>query len=415
MKRFFLLILIVLVAGAWAGQLMMQDTGYVLVAFKQTTIETTLWVFLIATLIAFFIAHGLVNLFFNTHLPWDKFRNWREKRQQKAANKETLKGFLQLSQGDCLKAQNLLSQSAEKSGVPLINYLAAARAANEGGDHQNADLLLQKALKAAPEADLTIKITEAQFKVNRGQIEAALTLLLNLRRTEPRNKQILVLLKEVYAGLDDWQGLVDLLPDLKKYEALTNTQLQRIEKEACIGLLKQFKQQNTLTDENAVKHLQSLWVTLPKTVAKHNDVVAEYTQQLIEHKGFSAAETLLRETLNNSWNERLIELYGQVQLAKPRKLLDQAKAWFAAHPESLGLKLALARLSLLNQEWEEAAEYYRNTLASQETPEHLAEYARLLKHLGKPVEASEQLNRSIELLSSQLPDLPLPPPALKAT
>ncbi|EXJ10529.1 MULTISPECIES: heme biosynthesis HemY N-terminal domain-containing protein [Nitrincola] len=415
MKRFFLLVLIVLVAGAWAGQLMMQDTGYVLVAFKQTTIETTLWVFLIAGLIAFFIAHGLVNLFFNTHLPWEKFRNWREKRQQKAANKETLKGFLQLSQGDCLKAQNLLSQSAEKSGVPLINYLAAARAANEGGDHQNADLLLKKALKAAPEADVTIKITEAQFKVNRGQVEAALTLLLNLRRTEPRNKQILVLLKEVYVGLDDWQGLVDLLPDLKKYEALTNSQLQRIEKDACLGLLKQFKQQNTLTDENAVKHLQSLWVTLPKTVAKQNDVVAEYAQQLIEHKGFAAAETLLRETLNNSWSEKLIELYGQVQIAKPRKLLDQAKAWLSAHPESHGLRLALARLSLLNQEWEEAAEYYQMTLASQETPEHLAEYARLLKHLGKPLEASEQLNRSIELLSSQLPDLPLPPPALKAT
>jgi len=52
MKKLFIILLIMLVAGAWVGQLMVQDPGYVLLAYQQTTIETSLWVLLLVLVVS---------------------------------------------------------------------------------------------------------------------------------------------------------------------------------------------------------------------------------------------------------------------------------------------------------------------------------------------------------------------------
>lgn len=69
MKRFFMILLILLLAGAWLGQLMVQDPGYVLLAYRQTTIETSLWVLALMAILAFAVLHTLLNLLSRARVP----------------------------------------------------------------------------------------------------------------------------------------------------------------------------------------------------------------------------------------------------------------------------------------------------------------------------------------------------------
>ena len=167
MKKLFLLLLAILVTGALIGELMIQDSGYVLIAFKQTTIETSLWVMLIALLLLFLVCHWVLNLLTRTRLPTAKLKAWKDHRNQRISRRKTLKGLTSLSEGNWAQAQKQLAQAAERSDLPLINYLAAARAAHEQNNEQATDELLQKARSTTPEAEVTVAISQAEIARSR--------------------------------------------------------------------------------------------------------------------------------------------------------------------------------------------------------------------------------------------------------
>lgn len=418
MKRLFLLLLLVLVVGAWTGQMMVTDSGYVLLAYNNTTVETTLWVFLVGLLITFMLLHVIVNLLINSRLPTGQFRQWRALRRQQSARKKTLQGLLALSEGEWHKAQKSLTRGAEDFGLPAINYIAAARAAHENGDQAGADELLKKALKTTPEASLVVSITQAQIQVARGQLEAALANLLKLRRKQPRNKQILALLADVSARLHDWQGVADILPDLRRSKALPLDNLNRLERETLLHLLHKQKMPtaggSVPEPEQRVRHLQSIWVSMPETVSGYDEVVSEYATQLIAAGGHKPAEALLRQRLESRWSESLIPLYGLIDSPKPRKLYQQAQQWLSIHEQSPGLYIALARLAGKCQLWSEAVGFYEQSLSIDANLDTCAEFARLLQQLEQPERAMQVMNQGISNITDTLPDLPLPQPALKA-
>lgn len=416
MKRIFLLLLIALVVGAWAGQMMMTDSGYVLLAYNQTTVETTLWVFIVAIALAFIIFHVVFNLLFNLNLPTGKWRLWRSASRKRNARKKTLQGLLALSEGEWQKAQIALTRSAQDADIPLVNYIAAAKAAHENGDSSSADEMLRKALEASPDASLAISITQAQIQVSRGQLEAALANLLKLRRKQPKNKQILALLADVSSQLNDWQGVADILPALRQNEALPAKQLDNLERTTLLALLKKQRTPaagKTPEPEHQVRHLQSVWVTMPKTAANYDEVVAEYVAQLIEAKGDKPAEELLKQRLEKKWSEQLIPLYGLLQTSKPRKLYQQAQQWLSKHEQSAGLQLALARLACQCELWTEAVAFYEASVVIDPDLEVCAELARLLNQLDLPEKAARVLNKAFSEFSNHLPNLPSPKPAAK--
>ena len=65
---------------------------------------------------------------------------------------------------------------------PLINYLGAAKAAQEQGAFERRDNLLQKAYRVAPEADLAIGLTQAELEIEQHQFEHAMATLNHLRK-----------------------------------------------------------------------------------------------------------------------------------------------------------------------------------------------------------------------------------------
>lgn len=412
MKRLFVLLILVLVAGAWAGQLMIQDSGYVLLAYNQTTVETTLWVFIMALVVSFLLLHALLSLLSNLSFSTAGLQAWRRKRRQRSANHKTLRGLLALTEGDWRRAQRELTRSADDAALPLINYLAAARAANENGQADEADALLQKALHSTPKASLAVELLQAQMQISRGQLQQALSHLQRLKRQEPRNKQVTLLLLEVYQRLDHWQGLADLLPELSRLELLSKTQLQQLEEKTGLALLKQPSQPKGEDKALLGRSLQSSWKSLPAGIRHQPVVIAEYVRQLLEADADSEAESLLNEQLRKHWDEALIGLYGQIKGGKPRKRYEQVQGWLDSHGDSAAMHLALARLSMQQQDWSNADRHYTDALALEGQLEVAAEHARLLRHLGEESRAAQVLSQAIDTLGQMLPEQPLPNPAI---
>ncbi len=410
MKKLFILLLVVLAAGTWVGQLMVQDPGYVLIAFNETTVETSLWVMLVIGVLGFLLAHWLLNILTNAMMPVHRLRSWRDRRNHNVSQRKTLKGLMALSEGNWVRAQRQLGQAAERSELPLINYLAAARAAHEQGDEKAADELLQKARNSTPQAEVAVGIAQAQIQLARGQLEPCLANLLKLRKLAPKNTYVMRLLKDVYANLQDWDAIAKLLPELKKTQAVRDDALVELERQTYINLLNHSLEQLPVETDNASRHsvLDKAWQKLPRNLSGEPDLVRRYIELLISISAEPKAEQVLREMIGKQWSEQLVNLYGRIMGQDLKKQMSHAQGWLKHHPDSADLLLTLGRLSLRNQVWGQALGYFEQSFSIQPSQETLAELSRLLRHLGEADKAQDLMQQNLSVVANDLPELPQP-------
>jgi HemY protein len=413
MKKLFIILLILLVAGAWVGQLMVQDPGYVLLAYQQTTVETSLWVLLLILVIGFALLHWLFNLVHNIRLPGDRLRHWRSDRNQRLARSKTLKGLVALSEGSWWKAQRYLTQAAQRSDLPVINYIAAARAAHEQGDSKASDELLNRARQATPQAEVAIGITQAEMQLERGQLEPCLATLLHLRRQAPKHTHVLRLLKDAYLKLEDWKGLTGLLPELKRLQAMKDEELQQLELQ-CHRHQLELSLAGLPDSADAQERLRSLsrsWQAVPQPLLRNPLLINHYADLMIKIGAEVEVEKMLRDLIKRQWDEHLVRLYGRIQGEDAEKQLNIARGWLKQHSDSADLELTLGRLCMRNAHWGKAISHFERSLELRADAETFRELYRLLHHLGEDRRALEMLNRELQQLDSSLPTLPLPAPS----
>jgi len=120
---------VILLLAIWVGYLVHQDSGYVLIAYHKWSLETSLWVAIVAVILAFFLLYFILRLISHTASVCSRIQQHRQTRQDRKAKKLTDVGLCELAEGNWKKAETILTKAAKNSAAPLINYLAAARAA----------------------------------------------------------------------------------------------------------------------------------------------------------------------------------------------------------------------------------------------------------------------------------------------
>ena len=237
MRIWLLFLLITLIVGLLIGTVFNIDSGYVLMSWDVFTLETSLWFFLLILA----AASAAVYLLIRSSLliigsDW-RFNEWRRQRRSIRARRQTTRGFLALAQGQWRRAERQLRTSAEASDTPLINYLAAARAAYEQGKPDATDELLKAASQSTKGSELAVGITQVQLLQSRGQNEQALAVLLRLRQQNPKHAYVLKLLVKTYQDLEDWVALNDLLPTVKRASKIPADKLKQLEERVQLQLL----------------------------------------------------------------------------------------------------------------------------------------------------------------------------------
>lgn len=409
MRKLILLIIIALGLSLLLSYAIQLDPGYVRISFGHWLVESNLWVLLGLNITAIALLFISISFLKGSAHFGKRIRKIFGKSAQERAKEATEKGIIAFLEGNWEISKKLLTRAAKKNTTPIINYLAAAHASNELGQTKEAEVLLKKAYESTPESDFAVGIAQTRIQIQQEQFEAALATLVRLKKLQAHHPFVLRQLKVVYLKLEDWQQVIKLIPQLRKELKEDESDLKELELLAWNKLF--FQKTEEILHRNqlnsATEVLAALWKTVPDKLYSDVSLVRTYAEQLIKAGQSSESETLLRITLNKHWHTDLVSLYGIVKGANPSEQLLHAENWLKERPNNATLLLALGRISLQNELWGKALEYFEASRRLHHTKECVAELCRLKLRMKKHQEnLSPLLEELLELI--ELPKLPLP-------
>lgn len=411
MIRLLLIILIALLVGTGLSLGLAYDLGYIRISLGNYLIETNFWVGLGLVLVLMGLSVFLYNTFRRVRQSTGMVAGWISRSNERRARRRTTEGLLSLAEGEWKRARKLLTRSADNADTPLINYLAAAQAAFETDDHEGADELLRKAFESTPGSSMAVGLTQAQLQLAGNRLEQALATLLRLRKESPHHPFVLKLLKNAYLRLEDWRELARLIPELRKRSVLTEAELSDLERQTWHNLLEQAaedcERQRQQDDEASLAPLTRVWDELPKSLRHDDNIVRDYARLLARLGDEAQAETLIRKILQDNWSDELVNLYGRIKGQDIGEQLLVAEQWLKDRPNNPELLLALGRLSLRNELWGKAREYFHTSLKLRRSRETLAELSRLNASMGHEEASLKLMMQGLEA-DNGLPELPMP-------
>ncbi|MBS0288967.1 MAG: hypothetical protein JSS07_02870 [Proteobacteria bacterium] len=388
--KYLLISLTALLIAAWVGLNLKPDPGMMIVTVANWRVDLPLWLGAVILLMLYALLHFAISILVKIFNTTKFFANLWPHLYKNRAKRLTNKGLVALAEGHWAKAENLLIKGADYSQIPWLNYFSAAKAAQELGKDDKRDFYLQRAAQLTPETGVAVSLTQADLQFKHSQYEQSLATLSQLTHKVPNHPYMLTLLQKIYLQLQDWDKLLELLPRLKHYHALSAHEYKKLEKKVyCQLLLNKSK--------NSVESVNEFWQKIPRDCRHEGEIASLYAKFLLKHDNPIEAESILRSALKHEWQEDLIRLYGHLAHPSSQKLLNLAESWLNTHPQSPSLLLTLGRLCVRQQLWGKAQRYFEASLSLNPDPETYAELGSLLEKLNKPELGAQYFKKGLLL------------------
>ena len=365
-----LLILVIAVLGAVL--LVKDDPGFVLIKYGDFSLETSLAFGIVAIVVAGVLIQLVLRILLTIwRLPQSLGKSAAKRRIEKS-RKLLNQGLIDLAEGRFAQAETALLKLIEHAENPLLNYLAAARAAQQQAKYDERDDYIKSAHDAKPEAEIAISVTQAELQLASGQTERALATLTHLRTVAPKHDYILKLLAKVYDQIGEWSQLSDLLPEVRKKKLFDDARLNQIELKAYSGSL------NDAASISA-EALNKAWSGLPMSCLSQAEYILLYIDLLTRHNYESKQiEQIVVKSISQQWDSRLIGYYGKLKVQDTSAQLSTAEKWLQDYGSSDVLLLALGRICLRLKLWGKSQSYLEASIGIKSTPESCLELAELL-------------------------------------
>ena len=392
MVKWLLRILILIIIALGAVLLVKDDPGFVLIKYLDYSVETSLAFGIVALIFAVSVAHYSVKFLRGIwRLPQSMQKHSQNRRFGKS-RKLLNQGLIDLAEGRFDQAEINLIKMVEYSESPLLHYLAAARAAQLQGKHDERDGYLKAAHEARPEAEIAIGVTQAELQLAHQQNEQSLATLNHLRGIAPHHDYILMLLARVYTELEDWPSLVELLPEIRKKKMFNESKLREIEYKGYTGYLKQAALKR---DKPA---LEKAWKNIPGYLQSDPKLIIQYVELLNQQEfKIQHAEQIVVKALNQHWDDRLVEIYGLYHATHANEQLKQAEKWLADYDQNEHLLLALGRICIRAKLWGKAQGYLEASIGVNPMPATCLALAELFNdHLQQPDKAAKYYRSGLE-------------------
>ncbi len=358
-----------------------EDNGYILIGYGHWTIEGSLALFILAGLMLFLVLYLALRTLARLWSMPDQLQRWNSRRLAGRARHSLTQGLVELAEGNWIAAEKHLIRHAARSETPLLNYLAAARAAQLQGQDERRDDYLHLAHQSMPSAEMAVGLTQAELQIAHEQYEQALATLTHIRSLSPKHSYVLTLLKRLYVNLGEWDQLEQLLPELQKRKAINAEESRELE-------LKIYRKRMELirTDPAA---LEQLWQRVPRSIRQDPDCVKTYVSLQVELGAGEKVAPLIVATVQRHWDPELACLYGRIKTDSLANQLSIAEDWLKERPKDPDLLLALARLCLQNRLWGKARSYLEASIGISPKVEAYQELGLLLEQIGEPDKALE--------------------------
>jgi HemY protein len=375
MRRGLLLLLVIIAAAGYLGTLIARDPGYVLVAYDGYSMQTSLWV-LAGLLLGFCLAAYLLLRSFNLfRYGGGIIREWREAKKEARTSRLTQKGLVLLTEGEFDRARKFLDGAGADSDAKGINFLSAARAANNQGDNEARETYLRQAVEVDPSLSRAAIVLSAELALRRRDPATALTALDSIKL----NRYTAELKLQALKMSDDWRTSMVALPGLRKL-----VETEPFENEiALTGLRAQAG--------NDVE-LNALFKSLGASTRNSREVLSQYAKSL-SYKAH--AEPLLRAAIKRSWDSDYVSLYGDADFDTLKARRKAAEGWLKHHDEDPALHYCLGCLYELSNEPNMARESFTRSVELEGSPKAREKLGLLLAQNG-------EFERSVQYLKSAL-------------
>lgn len=394
MKKIILAILVAMTLAIVIGvATYASGPGYVAFSFLEYTFETS-FVFAISVIACgFFVFYYAVRILSHlAKIPGYLSLSHSSRKNERSKNALN-KGLIEMSEGRFEQAEKILIKHAEQSDTPLLNYLMAARSAQQLAAYERRDEYLRLAHESTPSADIAIGLTQAELQLSHEQLEQALATLNHLSCVSPKHGYVKKLQIYTYQQLGDWEHLVPALEIIKKLKILTGEELEQLEVVSFIGLIKA-----TIKQGDGEK-IEKIWKQLPKNLKHNPELINLYANYLHSLNRDEEVEALIRNYLSNGWNDDLVSLYSNLNVSNSKKQLETAEVWLHAHSRNAHLLLVLGKLCLKCEFWGKAKSYLETSIGLQPMAEAYLVLAQLLEDKMDAPEEAQKLYR-LGLLNS---------------
>ena len=378
--KFGLIVVLTLAFGAVAANFLLQDNGYVLINFHGYALETSAPI-LAFLLVLLYLAVRLLTRIFQAPR---QIRETTSRSRARRAARQITRGYIEVAEGNFAKGEKLLTRDVRESETPLLNYLAAARAAQLQDNMERRDSWLTMADEQEPGAASVVLLTRAELQISNNELEAALATLQQLRELSPRNAEALKLLAELYWIQKDWQELVAILPKVTKRAHVPADVLKKWTVDAYTALL---------GGETPRKY----WKAVPRDLRKHPRLIQAHIDACISSGNMAAAEAAISKALANEWDESLILRYGDLEVEDIAAHLRRTEAWLKHRPDDPALLLTAGRLCIRNQLWGKARSYLDSSLSIRPSPAAYYELGQLMLDVGEQKAASDAFQNGLSL------------------
>ncbi|MDB6097149.1 MAG: hemY [Francisellaceae bacterium] len=374
-----IIFIIILAVSTVIGIFIAHDPGYTLFSYGNWTVEMPLWLTFTIILILISLTSCLFIFLNSLSRLSPAVKSWLKNREIKLAFINTQRGLKFFTEGDWLNAEKWLIKASIYPEYSLMNYIFAAKAAHERGDAIQRESYLAKALSNSFKDQSLLTLIHTEFQLKQSQESQNPEAIKVLEKLVYQKPNALKLLFETFINEKDWEKALELLPAVEKRKIFEQHKLDNISKLIYMERLNQLI-------EN-LKELNIFWGQLPKFFKQNTNFIYVYAKALIQLEQHKEAEQILRQSLEQTWDEGLIALYGKTVHKNNEQQLKIAENWVEFHSNSPNLYLTLGRIALRAELWGKARSFLEQYLSMADNPEAYVLLGNLLEFINCPEES----------------------------
>ena len=368
------------------------NDGYLLLIVPPWRAEVSLNLFIIALLglfLAFYAALRLLAVTFG--LP-GRVREYRARRQRDQAGMVFQDAVRLLFEGRFGQAMKKAAEAHGNGTAPGLSALIAARAAQRMREPEKQQYWLEHAKTDDPRTEAATLMLDAEMANEERRFADALAALDRLQGKQGRHIAALRLELRARQGSGDWDGVLRLVRQLAKRDALPAEVVAEVRTQAHLA--------NVARCSKDAAQLTAYLRALPEAERGRRIALAA-AKALVAVGADGEAQKLIEAVLdgadNDDWSSELAAIYGRLTGGESTARIARAETWLRRHPDDAILLMALGRMCQRQRLWGKAQSYLEASLAVAPSQEAHLELARLLDQLDRGDEANQHYRASAQL------------------
>ena len=368
------------------------NDGYVLLVLPPYRAEVSLNLFILALLALVLVLYAALRTLALTFGLPRRAKEYRERRQRERAGLVIEDAVRLLFEGRFGQAMKRAGEAYEAGTLRGVSALVAARAAQRMREPEKQQEWMRRALADDPHNEAAALMLEAEMMNELRRFDEALAVLGRFQGKQGRHIAALRLELRARQGTGDWDGVLKLVRQIEKRDALPPEVAREIKTLAHL--------ENIRRRRGDAGQLQDYLRAVPAFDYGRRLVLAA-ARALVEADALTVAQNLIESALDGyseaGWQPELVGIYGDLTGPGLTARIARAEDWLHQYPGEATLLLALGRMCMNQRLWGKAQSYIEASLATEETRDaHLA-LAKLCDKLERSDEANRHFRAAVGL------------------